>query len=359
MRLKSPSSPWPIASCSRMPGQPGPSTTSITPAGAGSAARLTAAMRSASRATACQWSVPISGARPCRPPPPAEPELAPAVLLDDDRDVEPHHRPRLGEPRALGAQDLDLLHRGGEARGDLHHARVEPAHVGVDLAQHLDLHRELGVVERVAVGVEPLVGRPRRRGEGAAAGADREPRGLGGAPAARPRRSRSNGRSRRSRRAPRAGRSPRRRRSSRSSAARRRRPATRRGGARGRARRRRRRRSPRAGRRARGSVDRRPLERAETGGVAAWSGLRGASPGAGNACDKPRLVLRVLIWFICPQLQQASPRAAPSGARGGERGRTDAMKIEPDRPRPRPCSRPSLATGGLRAAGGRAARTCR
>ena len=41
LRLKSPSSPWPIASCSRMPGQPGPSTTSITPAGAGSASRLT------------------------------------------------------------------------------------------------------------------------------------------------------------------------------------------------------------------------------------------------------------------------------------------------------------------------------
>ena len=34
LRLKSPSSPWPIASCSRMPGQPGPSTTVMVPAGA-------------------------------------------------------------------------------------------------------------------------------------------------------------------------------------------------------------------------------------------------------------------------------------------------------------------------------------
>jgi TldD protein len=34
LRLKSPSSPWPTASCSRMPGQPAPSATSITPAGA-------------------------------------------------------------------------------------------------------------------------------------------------------------------------------------------------------------------------------------------------------------------------------------------------------------------------------------
>ena len=34
LRLKSPSRPWPIASCSKMPGQPEPSTTSISPAGA-------------------------------------------------------------------------------------------------------------------------------------------------------------------------------------------------------------------------------------------------------------------------------------------------------------------------------------
>ena len=33
LRLKSPSRPWPIASCSRMPGQPGPSTTVIVPGG--------------------------------------------------------------------------------------------------------------------------------------------------------------------------------------------------------------------------------------------------------------------------------------------------------------------------------------
>jgi hypothetical protein len=42
----------------------------------------------------------------------------------------------------------------------------------------LDLAGEVGVVERVAVGVEALVGRPRRLGQGAAARADREPRRL-------------------------------------------------------------------------------------------------------------------------------------------------------------------------------------
>ena len=52
LRLKSPSSPWPTASCSITPGQPGPSTTSISPAGAGTASRLTSACRTA-WSTAC------------------------------------------------------------------------------------------------------------------------------------------------------------------------------------------------------------------------------------------------------------------------------------------------------------------
>ena len=50
LRLKSPSSPWPTASCSRMPGHPGPSTTGIVPAGAGTASSATVACRTASRA---------------------------------------------------------------------------------------------------------------------------------------------------------------------------------------------------------------------------------------------------------------------------------------------------------------------
>ena len=48
LRLKSPSRPWPTASCSSTPFQPGPSTTSISPAGQGTASRLTSAWRSAS-----------------------------------------------------------------------------------------------------------------------------------------------------------------------------------------------------------------------------------------------------------------------------------------------------------------------
>ena len=48
LRLKSASSPWPTASCSRIPGQPGPSTTCISPAGAGTAPSCRIAPRAAS-----------------------------------------------------------------------------------------------------------------------------------------------------------------------------------------------------------------------------------------------------------------------------------------------------------------------
>ena len=49
LRLKSASRPWPTASCSRMPGQPGPSTTVISPAGAATASSIATASRAASR----------------------------------------------------------------------------------------------------------------------------------------------------------------------------------------------------------------------------------------------------------------------------------------------------------------------
>src|SRR5256885_1781329 len=47
LRLKSPSRPCPIASCRRMPGQPGPNTTVIEPAGAATAPSLSTAWRAA------------------------------------------------------------------------------------------------------------------------------------------------------------------------------------------------------------------------------------------------------------------------------------------------------------------------
>ena len=47
LRLKSPSRPWPMASCSRIPGQPGPRTICISPAGAATESRLISAWRNA------------------------------------------------------------------------------------------------------------------------------------------------------------------------------------------------------------------------------------------------------------------------------------------------------------------------
>jgi hypothetical protein len=72
LRLKSPSSPWPMASCSSTPGQPGPSTTVISPAGAGRASRLVSAALTASFTYSAIWSS-VKYARPKRPPPPPEP----------------------------------------------------------------------------------------------------------------------------------------------------------------------------------------------------------------------------------------------------------------------------------------------
>src|SRR5512145_858326 len=57
LRLKSPSRPWPTASCRRMPGQPGASTTGIGPAGASTAERRVTAIRAASRAALAPHAV--------------------------------------------------------------------------------------------------------------------------------------------------------------------------------------------------------------------------------------------------------------------------------------------------------------
>ena len=83
LRLKSASRPWPTASCSRMPGQPGPRTTSISPAGAGTAPSCRMAPRAASRARLSGLLEPVNCSRPARPPPPAEPlvVMAPSLAM--------------------------------------------------------------------------------------------------------------------------------------------------------------------------------------------------------------------------------------------------------------------------------------
>ena len=73
LRLKSASSPWPTASCSRMPGQPGPSTTVISPAGASTASSMAMASRAASAAKCSGVFSFRKKSSSTRPPPPAWP----------------------------------------------------------------------------------------------------------------------------------------------------------------------------------------------------------------------------------------------------------------------------------------------
>ena len=74
LRLKSPSRPWPTASCSITPGQPAPSTTSISPAGVGTDSRLSTAMRRASSTWLCHASGVNHWSSMTRPPAPLLPD---------------------------------------------------------------------------------------------------------------------------------------------------------------------------------------------------------------------------------------------------------------------------------------------
>src|SRR3982074_1592237 len=136
LRLKSPSSPWPTASCSITPGQPAPSTTSISPAGAGTASRLTIAWRTASSTALF---------------------LAPA-LARDDRHIDPDQRAHVPIGFPIGAQDLDHLPGRGDAGRHLPHALVLLARIGVDLLQQLDLGFERRRGERIVIGIDPAIG---------------------------------------------------------------------------------------------------------------------------------------------------------------------------------------------------------
>ena len=137
LRLKSPSSPWPTASCSSTPGQPAPSTTVMVPAGAGTASRLTCAVRTASF-TSCapalgRQELGVGEATAAA----GVALLAAAVLLDDDADVEPHQRPHVAGERAVARHDQHDVVRRRQARHDLRDARIERARLAVDLLEQL------------------------------------------------------------------------------------------------------------------------------------------------------------------------------------------------------------------------------
>jgi hypothetical protein len=152
LRLKSPSSPWPMASCSRMPGQPGPRTTSIIPAGAAHGAQVHPRDADRLGAIGCQVAGVHQPARPCRPPPPGAAAFAPAVLLDDDGDVQPRHRADVGQPQPFGAQDLHLLQLAPSEAVTCTTRGSSGAGIGVDLAQKVDLGGKGRVGHRVGGG---------------------------------------------------------------------------------------------------------------------------------------------------------------------------------------------------------------
>ena len=90
--------------------------------------------------------------------------LAPAVLLDDDRDIEPHQRTDVASDKAIGADDLDDRPTCGKAGRNLHHARIAGACCRVDHLQQTDLLGEGNPVEWRGVGVEMAIVAARRRG---------------------------------------------------------------------------------------------------------------------------------------------------------------------------------------------------
>ena len=101
LRLKSASSPCPTASCSRIPGQPGPSTTSISPAGAATAPSCKIAPRAASCARCSGLFDPTNCSNPDLPPPPADPFVVTAPSLGDHEHIQPAKRLRVAGKRPV------------------------------------------------------------------------------------------------------------------------------------------------------------------------------------------------------------------------------------------------------------------
>ena len=121
LRLKSPSRPWPTASCSSTPGQPGPSTTGID--AGGRIDRLQVHQRLAQRfarsrlrlAAGEQFLVRVASAAA------GVARFAAAVFLDEDLHVEAHQRAHVGGEHAVAARDQHRVHRAGQAH---HHLRA-------------------------------------------------------------------------------------------------------------------------------------------------------------------------------------------------------------------------------------------
>src|SRR5438876_9346446 len=123
LRLKSPSRPWPTASWSRMPGQPGPSTTVIVPAGASTARSLRTVWRRLPREPAPALVLEEEVERDASAAAVGA-DLALAALLGDRGHVESRQRPNVAHRPTRGRRDQrhDLLAR--ERHDHLRDARI-------------------------------------------------------------------------------------------------------------------------------------------------------------------------------------------------------------------------------------------
>ena len=181
LRLKSPSRPWPIASCSRMPGQPGPSTTVISPAGAGIefevdqslSQRLIHGLPPGRRIEIAVIGDPAAGA--------VGAGLLAAVLLDDDGDVQPHQRPDIVQQLAARPDHPDRLPLAGERGDHLANPPVLAARIGIHIGEQPCLRFEGNQRQRVEGAVEGAIGARRRLGEGSAVTSTNAAHGIGGA----------------------------------------------------------------------------------------------------------------------------------------------------------------------------------
>ena len=107
--------------------------------------------------------------------------FATTVFLDDDRHVEAGHRAGVGDGVAFGAQNHHFLNGGSKGCGDLNHAFIQGAGIGVDLTKCFDLDGKFRIRHRIRVTVELLICRVRGLSEGAAAVSDSQTRGIDGA----------------------------------------------------------------------------------------------------------------------------------------------------------------------------------
>ena len=178
LRLKSPSRPWPTASCSSTPGQPGPSTTGISPAGAatdvevGQRLRQRDVDRPVPRRLLEQLVIEIAAAEAVIA------GFAAAVLLGDDLDAEPDQRADVGRDEAVAADDVDHAPAGRQADADLGDARIAGARGGVDPLAQRDLVGErhqarAGRRRRTSPGWSAAAAAPAAPSRGRAASASR------------------------------------------------------------------------------------------------------------------------------------------------------------------------------------------